>query len=176
MVKKNKKQSPREETKYLKSSRHTQKKNNPSCQSYISDERHHTNGTGNSIHLDVGALVETVHLIKQLQQNTLHFSVCAGLRVEPLGGDSVDLVDEHHAGGVFPGQAEHVPHHAGPLPEILLYELRPHLSEYRTVQYSTPSNVIGLPAVLMMSCVLELLLYMLQAKRSFFTSPDPHTT
>lgn len=34
--------------------------------------------------LDRRSLVETVHLIQQLQQNSLHFSVSAGLGVETL--------------------------------------------------------------------------------------------
>lgn len=48
------------------------------------------------LHLDVGALVETVHLIQQLQQDALHLAVGPRLCVEALGRDGVDLVDKHH--------------------------------------------------------------------------------
>ena len=43
---------------------------------------------------DVDGLIEAVHLIEELQEDTLHFSVGAGLGVETLRCDGVDLVDE----------------------------------------------------------------------------------
>lgn len=44
--------------------------------------------------LDVGGLVETVHLVEEFEQNTLHLSVGTGLGVETLGSNGIDLVDE----------------------------------------------------------------------------------
>ena len=46
--------------------------------------------------LDVHRLVETIHLLKQLNKNSLNFSVCAGIGIESLGGNGVNLVDENN--------------------------------------------------------------------------------
>ena len=43
---------------------------------------------------DVDGLIKSVHLIEELQEDTLDFSVGAGLSVESLRRDRVDLVDE----------------------------------------------------------------------------------
>lgn len=76
--------------------------------------------------LDIHGLVEAVHLVQQLDQHALHLAVRGVGRVEPLGGDGVDLVDEDDAGRVFLGQPEHVAHHARPLAQLLLHELAAH--------------------------------------------------
>mmetsp|Transcript_9135 Transcript_9135/g.14464 ORF Transcript_9135/g.14464 Transcript_9135/m.14464 type:complete len:384 (-) Transcript_9135:217-1368(-) len=77
---------------------------------------------GGHDHLDVGGLIESVHLIQQFQENTLHLAIGTGLGVESLGGDGVDLVDEYDAGGVFAREAEDVADHAGSFAEVLLDE------------------------------------------------------
>ena len=59
-------------------------------------------------YLDVGGLIEAVHLVEQLQKDSLDFSIGAGLSVETFGGDGVDLVDEDDGRAVLLGQAEHV--------------------------------------------------------------------
>ena len=51
---------------------------------------------------------QQTYLVEQLQQDPLHLPVGARLRVEPLGGDGVDLVDEDDGGGVLLGEAQHV--------------------------------------------------------------------
>ena len=43
---------------------------------------------------DVDGLIESVHLIEELQKNSLDFSVGAGLSVESLRRDGIDFVDE----------------------------------------------------------------------------------
>jgi hypothetical protein len=45
-------------------------------------------------HLDRGLLVETVHLIKELKQDSLNFSIRSSLCIESLRGDSIDFVDK----------------------------------------------------------------------------------
>ena len=71
---------------------------------------------------DVGGLIEAVHLIKQLQQNTLDFSICACLGVEPLGGYGIDFINEDDGGGVFSSEPKHVADHAGAFTEVFLDE------------------------------------------------------
>ena len=56
-------------------------------------------------------LIETIHLIEQLKQNTLHFPIRAGLRIEPLRSNGVHLIDEDDAGRVLPRQAENISDH-----------------------------------------------------------------
>lgn len=46
------------------------------------------------IHLDVASLVESVHLVEKLKQDTLNLTVRPRLRVESLRCDGIDLVDE----------------------------------------------------------------------------------
>mmetsp|Transcript_6056 Transcript_6056/g.18332 ORF Transcript_6056/g.18332 Transcript_6056/m.18332 type:complete len:476 (-) Transcript_6056:96-1523(-) len=81
---------------------------------------------GGHNHLDVHGLIEPVHLVQQLHQDSLDLPVCASLRVKPCRGDGVDLVDEDDRGGILLGKPEDVPHHSGPLPEILLYKFGSH--------------------------------------------------
>jgi len=59
-------------------------------------------------HLDVGGLIEPVHLVEQLKEDSLHLAVSAGLSVESLGRDGVDLIDEDDRGTVLLRQTEHV--------------------------------------------------------------------
>ena len=90
--------------------------------------------------LDVGRLVEPVHLVEELEEDPLDLPVGAGLGVESLGGDRVDLIDEDDGGGVLLGQAEDIPHHAGPLAEVLLDKLATHHPESQKVQtFPVPS-------------------------------------
>ena len=56
--------------------------------------------------LDVCRLVESVHLVEQLEEDALHLPVGAGLRVETLRRDRVDLVDEDDGWGVLLGKPE----------------------------------------------------------------------
>ena len=73
--------------------------------------------------LDVDRLIESVHLVQQLQENSLDLAIGAGLRVETLRRDGVDLIDEDDSGRVLLRQPEDVPDHPGPLAQILLHEL-----------------------------------------------------
>ena len=76
-------------------------------------------------HLHVTRLVESIHLVQQLQQNALHLPICAGLRIEPLRGNSVDFINEDDRRAVFSREAEDVAHHTRALAKVLLYELGP---------------------------------------------------
>mmetsp|Transcript_21145 Transcript_21145/g.36300 ORF Transcript_21145/g.36300 Transcript_21145/m.36300 type:complete len:231 (-) Transcript_21145:456-1148(-) len=78
---------------------------------------------GGHDHLDVHRLVEAVHLVEQLQQDPLHLPVGARLRVEPLGRNGVNLVDEDDRRGVLPSQSEDVADHTRTFAEVLLHEL-----------------------------------------------------
>lgn len=73
--------------------------------------------------LDVGRLVETVHLVEELEENTLHLAIGTGLRVKTLGGDGVNLVDKNDGRRVLAGHPEHVAHHARALTEVFLHKL-----------------------------------------------------
>ena len=74
-------------------------------------------------HLHVAPLVETVHLVQQLQQDALYFAVGTRLCVETFRGNGVDLVNEDNRWGVFPCESEYVADHAGSFAEVLLHEL-----------------------------------------------------
>ena len=75
-------------------------------------------------YLDIARLVEPIHLVQQLEQDTLHLTVSTRLRVEPLRGDGVNLVDEDNGGRVLPSQPEDVADHAWTFAEVFLDELR----------------------------------------------------
>jgi hypothetical protein len=57
-------------------------------------------------------LVETVHLVEQLQEDTLHLSIRARLRVESLRRNRVDLVNEDDTRRVLACESEDVSDHA----------------------------------------------------------------
>lgn len=66
-------------------------------------------------HLDVCTLIESIHLIQQLEQNPLNLSIRSGLSIESLGGDGVDLVDEYDGGSILSCESEDVSDHSGTL-------------------------------------------------------------
>lgn len=76
--------------------------------------------------LDVGSLVETVHLVEQLQQNTLDFTIGTSLGIETLGGDGVNLIDENNGWRVLAGHTEDVADHARAFTKVLLHKLGAH--------------------------------------------------
>jgi hypothetical protein len=78
-------------------------------------------GSHDDLHVD--RLVETIHLSEQLEQNALHLPVRARLRVESLGCNGVNLVDEDNGGRVVASKPEHIPHHPRPFSQILLHKL-----------------------------------------------------
>ena len=80
-------------------------------------------------YLDIGGLVEAVHLVEQLKQDPLHLPVGPRLRVKPLCCDGVDLVDEDDRGRVLLGEAEDVSHHARAFAKVLLHKLASHNPE-----------------------------------------------
>ncbi|ELZ46275.1 hypothetical protein C465_12903 [Halorubrum distributum JCM 9100] len=75
---------------------------------------------------------EAVHLGEQLHHRPLDLGVARGLRVRPLRGDGVDLVDEEDGGLVLAGDLEEVPDQLGALADELVDELGAgHLDERR---------------------------------------------
>ena len=54
--------------------------------------------------LDVGGLIEAVHLVKELQKDSLNFPVSSGLGVKTLCSDGINLIDEDDGGGVLLGK------------------------------------------------------------------------
>lgn len=62
--------------------------------------------------LDVGGLVKAIHLVEQLQQDALHLAIGSSLRVEALGSNGVNLVNEHNRRLILARQPEHITHHA----------------------------------------------------------------
>lgn len=51
-----------------------------------------------STYLDVGLLVESIHLVEQLQQNALHLPVRTRLRVETLRSDGIYAYTQRRRG------------------------------------------------------------------------------
>mmetsp|Transcript_15318 Transcript_15318/g.20213 ORF Transcript_15318/g.20213 Transcript_15318/m.20213 type:complete len:266 (+) Transcript_15318:213-1010(+) len=86
---------------------------------------------GSHDHLDVRCLVKSIHLIQQFQQDTLNLSICTSLGIKTLGGDRINLIDEHDGRGVLPSKSEHIPHHPGPFPKVFLHKLGPHHTDER---------------------------------------------
>mmetsp|Transcript_9208 Transcript_9208/g.35846 ORF Transcript_9208/g.35846 Transcript_9208/m.35846 type:complete len:340 (-) Transcript_9208:62-1081(-) len=67
---------------------------------------------------------EPVQLIQQLEHGALHLAVAVGVRVEPLGADRVDLVDEDDRGRLLLGQSEGVAHEFSAVADEHLHEER----------------------------------------------------
>ena len=74
-------------------------------------------------YLDIARLVEPVHLVQQLEQDTLHLTVSTCLRVEPLRGDGVNLVNEDNTWRMLLSHPEQFSYELGTVSEILLNEL-----------------------------------------------------
>jgi hypothetical protein len=81
------------------------------------------------VYLDVGGLIKTVHLVQQLEQDSLNFSISSGLSVESLGCNGVDFINENDSWRVLLGQSEYVTHHARSFAQILLHKLRSNHSD-----------------------------------------------
>jgi hypothetical protein len=62
--------------------------------------------------LDVASLIEPIHLVQQLQQDSLYLSVGTSLRIETFRSDRIDLVDKDDRGRVFTGHSEDVSDHS----------------------------------------------------------------
>jgi hypothetical protein len=56
---------------------------------------------GETADLDRGLLVETVHLIKELKQDSLNFSIRSSLGVESFRSDSIDFIYKDDTGRVL---------------------------------------------------------------------------
>jgi hypothetical protein len=80
----------------------------PPCDNWRRERRERRGWLGLT-HLDVDALIETVHLVEQLQQDTLDLAIGTGLGVETLGGNGVHLVHEDDRWRILLGETEHVP-------------------------------------------------------------------
>lgn len=54
----------------------------------------------------------------------MYLTISSSLRVEPLGSNGVDLIDEDDGRRVLAGQAEDISYHTRALPQVLLHKLR----------------------------------------------------
>jgi hypothetical protein len=61
----------------------------------------HLETGGHPADLDRGLLVETVHLIKELEQDSLNFSIRSSLGIESFRSDSIDFIDKDDTGRVL---------------------------------------------------------------------------
>jgi len=68
---------------------------------------------------DLAAVVKAVHLGEQLHHRALNLGVARRLRVRPLGGDGVNLVDEDDSGLAFASELEQVTDESGALADEL---------------------------------------------------------
>lgn len=66
-------------------------------------------------HLDGRLLIESVHLIEQLKQDTLNFAIRPGLRVKSLRRDGIDLIDKDDTRRVLASESEDISNHSGTL-------------------------------------------------------------
>lgn len=82
-------------------------------------------------YLDIGVLVESIHLVQELQEDTLYLTISwegrgvgvwfhsplltSSLGVKSLSGNSVNLVNEDDGRGILPGKSEHISNHSGTL-------------------------------------------------------------
>ena len=83
--------------------------------------------------LNVNVLVKTIHLLKELNQNSLDFSICTSIRIKSFSGNSIYLIDENNWWGIFLGHSEHISNHTRAFSEIFLYELRTNHSDDRSI-------------------------------------------
>mmetsp|Transcript_15463 Transcript_15463/g.58588 ORF Transcript_15463/g.58588 Transcript_15463/m.58588 type:complete len:439 (+) Transcript_15463:3359-4675(+) len=74
-------------------------------------------------HLDVLGGLEAVQLVEELEHRALHLAV-ASARVGALPADGIHLIHEDDGWGLFARHDEELAHHAGPLADVLLHELR----------------------------------------------------
>mmetsp|Transcript_13011 Transcript_13011/g.21320 ORF Transcript_13011/g.21320 Transcript_13011/m.21320 type:complete len:381 (+) Transcript_13011:45-1187(+) len=74
--------------------------------------------------LDIGSLIEPIHLIQQLQQDTLHLTIGPSLGIETFGGNGINFINKDNTGGVFSGETKDITNHAGSFSEVLLDEFR----------------------------------------------------
>ena len=63
--------------------------------------------------LDSLVAAETVELVQELKHRPLHLTVTALLRIEPLGADSVQLVDEDDGWCLLLRELERIPNQLG---------------------------------------------------------------
>ena len=79
---------------------------------------------------------EPVELVEQLEHGALHLAVAVGVRVESLGSDGVDLIDEDDRGRLLLGQGERVPHELGAVADEHLHQQRTRELQVRGVGLS----------------------------------------
>jgi hypothetical protein len=68
-------------------------------------------------------LVEAIHLTKQLNQNSLDFTISTSVRIVSLSCNSIDFVNENDGGCILFRHAEDITDHAGTFTKVLLHEL-----------------------------------------------------
>jgi len=77
-------------------------------------------------------LVETIHLIQELEQNTLDLPIGTSLSIKTFCCDSVNFVNKDNGGGVLAGKTKYVADHAGSFAKVLLDKLAPNYSNERS--------------------------------------------
>lgn len=76
-------------------------------------------------YLHIAPLIEAIHLVQELQQDTLNLPVGTSLCIKPLRRNGINLINEDDGGSILSSQAEDISDHARTLTEILLYKFRP---------------------------------------------------
>jgi len=82
---------------------------------------------------DVNVLIETIHLLEKLNQNSLNFSICTGICIKSFCSNSIDLINENNRGSIFLCHSEHISNHTRAFTEIFLYKLRTNHSDNRSI-------------------------------------------
>jgi hypothetical protein len=76
------------------------------------------------VYLDVACLVESVHLVEKLKQDSLNLTVRTSLSIETLRRNGIDFVNEDDCWRVLSGEPENVSNHTGTFTKVLLDEFR----------------------------------------------------
>ena len=62
--------------------------------------------------LYVNSLVETIHLLQELNKNSLDFAIGSCIRIKSFCGNGIDFIDEDNRWCILLGHPEDVPHHS----------------------------------------------------------------
>mmetsp|Transcript_25037 Transcript_25037/g.39792 ORF Transcript_25037/g.39792 Transcript_25037/m.39792 type:complete len:200 (-) Transcript_25037:538-1137(-) len=88
---------------------------------------------GRHNHLHIRGLIKSIHLVEELEQNTLHFSIRSSLRIKSLGGNGIHLIHKDNRRRVLFRQTEHIANHSRSLAQIFLHKLGAHHADKRRV-------------------------------------------
>jgi hypothetical protein len=72
----------------------------------------------------IHGLIEPVHLVQQLNQNSLDFPIRPSLSIKPPSRNCVDFVDKNNRRRILSSHSENISNHSGTFSQVLLDEFR----------------------------------------------------